>query len=135
VSTRLRRWRWALAVLAVAVLAFAAERAMETPVLIRYLRVTSPTALVVGVVGGNGSWTRVTSVEETASAVRITVKRTNVPLPNDGTGIPTELTVTLREPLGNRTVIDASDGEVVRQTRCLPPLSLAPGCVVEANTR
>jgi len=133
----LKLWRWwILTVLAVGVLLLAAERALETPTVISYYRVTASNALVVGVTAGPWTWmTRVSEVEDASSSVTIWVRTSHVPLPQTAEGHPIELTVTLHDPLGNRAVVDGADGNLVVQTRCLPPVFRAPGCVVGASAR
>jgi hypothetical protein len=50
---------------------------------------------------------------ETDASVVVSVHDVIAPLPQTGTKI-VEFTLTLRDPLGNRAVIDASDGLAIR---------------------
>jgi hypothetical protein len=127
-----RRW-WVLALVAGGLLLIAAIGAFDRPTRIEYYRVTAPTSIVIGVTSGRATWTRIVEVAETASAVTITVKSVEVPLPQTPLGVGLELAVALHDPLGDRSIVDGTDGNVAVQTRCIPPLYFAPGCVVEAN--
>lgn len=89
---------------------------------IHYYRLIGDRTLVVGTITGPGSWTRVGSVTETPTSVVVAVRSFDYPfLPRSGVGVPIEFVLTLNEPLGERAVVDASDGYVVRKTRCLGP--------------
>jgi hypothetical protein len=61
-----------------------------------------------------GSWTRVTSLAETPTEVRVTVESLDWPIPLPGTAelILLDLTVSLSDDLGTRAVLDA-DGRVI----------------------
>ncbi|HEX2754185.1 MAG TPA: hypothetical protein VHM48_01905, partial [Candidatus Limnocylindrales bacterium] len=86
-------------------------------------------SLVVGTATGPGAWTRVTSVTETPTTVTITVNALMVQLgPAAAYAVPVEITASLHDPIGDRTVIDGSTRLVVQRTRCLPPAYIAPGC-------
>jgi hypothetical protein len=61
------------------------------------------------------TWTRVTSVHETETRVEITVRSVTVPLPMASVAYPLELTVDLREPLGDRQVMDGFDDSPPRR--------------------
>ncbi len=103
----------------------------DRAVRIDYYRVVDEHTLVVGSETDNDSWTRVTSAVETATTVTITVRELPAPIrgPGTGGGGGLELIVKLRDPLGSRTVIDASRGEAVAFTRCLPPETMKPECL------
>jgi hypothetical protein len=121
--------RWVVAVAIVLVLAVLAVRSLDSPSWIFYYRVIDERTLVVGTAPGPGAWTRVTSVIETPSTVTITVSSLFVRLgPGTSEAVAVESTATLRDPIGNRTVIDGSSGLAVQRTHCLPPSYLAPGC-------
>ena len=64
---------------------------------------------------GDLTWTRVTSVHETETQVEITVRSVTVPLPMASVAFPLELTVSLREPLGDRQVMDGSGHSPTRR--------------------
>jgi len=132
----LRRWRWWLVIIVVVgVVLFAAVRVLERPTSIDYYRLTTPNTIVVGVTGGRWTWlTRIDSIQEAASTVTITARTAYVG-PGTAIGIPIEFTVTLRDPLGDRPVVDGTNGGVAVQTRCPPPLYLASGCVIDRNAR
>jgi hypothetical protein len=72
-------------------------------------------ALTVGV--APCSWTRVTSVTETSIDVRVMVETLPCPIPGASTGIldARELTIALRNDLGDRTVEDATGQRVLRR--------------------
>lgn len=97
---------------------------------IDYYRVVDQQTLVVGAETENGEWTRVTSVVETASTVTIAVRGLQAPIrgAGGGGGQGIEFIVKLRDPIGSRTVVDGSRGQVVEFTRCLQPAPLRQGC-------
>lgn len=97
---------------------------------IDYYRVVDQKTLVIGAETDNTSWTRVTSVVETATTVTITVRALPPPitLGVDGGGQGIEFLVRLRDPIGSRTVVDGSSGQAVDFTRCLQPVPLRQGC-------
>ncbi|MGA3057309.1 MAG: hypothetical protein ABSE70_04630 [Candidatus Limnocylindrales bacterium] len=103
----------------------------DRAVRIEYYRVVDEHTLVVGAETENRSWTRVTSVVETTTTVTITVRALPPPitLGVDGAGQGLELIVKLRDPIGSRTVVDGSRGQVVEFTRCLPPTTMRPECL------
>ena len=85
--------------------------------------------LVIAVEIDNGSWTRVTSVDETATTVTITVRALPPPIRNGtGGGQGVEFIVKLRDPIGSRTVVDGRSGQAVDFTRCLQAVPLRQGC-------
>ncbi len=96
---------------------------------IDYYRVVDPHTLVIGAETGKGEWARVASVVETSSTVTITVRSLRMPLPQGGSGLGIEFVVNLANPIGSRTVVDASRSQVVEFTRCLPPTPLREGCL------
>jgi hypothetical protein len=63
-------------------------------------------------VTGPGTWTRVTSVAETNATVTVSISSLRAPLPGFGDDI-VEFTVTVREPLADRSVVDGRDGYFV----------------------
>lgn len=75
---------------------------------------------VVTTATGPGTWTRVTSVTETAASVTIGVSSLVAPLPAIGEN-RIYLTVHLRDPFADRTVIDAMTGLPVPSGPCGPP--------------
>lgn len=84
---------------------------------IEYYRVVDPTTLAIGVLGGgSGRWERVSVLGSTPSTVQITAESSSWPfLLSTGMAVPKELTLTLAEPLGDRTVTDADGGSVPRE--------------------
>jgi hypothetical protein len=113
----------------VLVLVVAAARALDRPSWITYYRVVDDHALIVGTWEGRGAWTRVTNVAETTATVTVTVSSWLIQLgPGTDDAVPVETVVTLRDPIGRRTVVDGSSGQAVGRTRCLPPSYFAPGC-------
>jgi hypothetical protein len=107
---------------------------VETDLAVRidYYRLVDEHTLVVGAETEDRSWTRVTSVVETTTTVTITVRELQAPIRMGGTGVGgggIELIVKLRDPIGSRTVVDGSSGEVVALTRCLPPETMRPECL------
>jgi hypothetical protein len=58
--------------------------------------------------GGDPCWTRTTTVEEAADAVRIIVKSYCAPGPMTAQAFPVHLIVDLERPLANRRVVDGS---------------------------
>jgi hypothetical protein len=127
-----RRWlrrRWIAVVVVVLVLVVAAARALDSPSWIYYYRVVDDHTLVVGTFESRGASTRVTNVAETAATVTVTVSSWLIQLgPGTADAVPVESAVTLRDPIGGRTVLDGSSGQAVQRTRCLPPAYFAPGC-------
>ena len=106
-----RRWLAAAACLLVVVLSI---RALDRETRIDYYRVLDPQMLGVETTGGEGSWTRITSVVETSSSVTIEVSSLSVPfLPGTADGSFLELGVRLSQPLGTRAVIDGSRGDTL----------------------
>jgi hypothetical protein len=132
----MRPWRWWILAAAVVAFVLIAVRAVDRPVRIDYYRVNAPNAIVVGVATGPRSWTRVVGVTETRSTVTITVSSVDFRWgPGTAYAVQVEVTVKLHDPLGDRPVLDGTDGKVAVRTGCPPPLYVAPGCVVEANSR
>jgi hypothetical protein len=102
----------------------------DRAVWIEYYRVVDQQTLVVGADTDSHSWTRVTSVVETATTVTITVRALPPPITSPGgAGQGLELIVKLRDPIGSRTVVDGSSGGAVAFTRCLPPTTMRPECL------
>lgn len=107
-----RRW---IALVVVLVVAIVAVRLFDRDAPIHYYRVINDYALSVGTITGPSTWTRVTTVTETSSSITVGVASLSAPLPGFGDNIY-ELTVLLRDPIGVRTVIDASSGLPVPRT-------------------
>ena len=122
-GSRLRH-RWAVliaAMLLVSGCSILSVRSLDRSMPILYYRLEGPATLVVGTLGGAGSWTRVTGVSEDAHAVTITVGSLDVPfLPRADEGPFTELTVPLGSPLDDRNVVDGSSQEQVPHRTCEP---------------
>jgi hypothetical protein len=124
---KLRR-RWVIVALIV-VLVFVGYRLLDSATWIAYYRVVDERTLLVGTVSGPGAWTRVTNVAETPATVAITVSSFFVQLgPGTAEGIAYESVAQLRDPLGDRTVIDGSSGLPVQRATCPPPAVFAPSC-------
>jgi hypothetical protein len=70
--------------------------------------------VTVSVEVGEGTWTRVTGVDEGDREVRITVRSFTPPLPMAGLAIRADRAVLLRQPLGDRRVVDGTGQEVHR---------------------
>ena len=103
-------------------LAVAAVRLLDRGSAMYYYRVIDDRTLAVGTIEGTHAWTRVTSVVETPTTVRITVNSINIQLgPGTAVGIPVESIVTVRDPVGDRIVVDGTSGSVVQPRRCPPP--------------
>jgi len=110
-------------------LAVAAVRLLDRGSAMYYYRVIDDRALAVGTIEGSHAWTRVTSVVETPSTITITVNSTSIQLgPGTAAGIPVENVVNLRDPIGDRIVVDGNSGNVVQPRRCPPPPYVASGC-------
>ncbi len=106
-----RRW---VALAIVLLLIVLSVRALDGTLAIASYRVTDDHTLVVQVGESPGAWTRVTNVAETTSAVTITVSSLAFrPGPGTAEAILIEVSVTLHDPIGNRTVIDGSTGLLV----------------------
>jgi hypothetical protein len=117
----------AVVAIAIAVVVVVAIKLLDQPTRFDYARVIDDHTLVLGTVTGPGTWTRVTSVQEASDRVVIGISSLRAPLPGTGDDL-VELTVHLAEPIGEKTVTDASTGREVPRTHCLPPAYLAPGC-------
>jgi hypothetical protein len=104
-----------------------AAKLLDRPTHIYYYRVIDDRTIVVGVISGPGTWTRLTGISEAQDTVTLQVSSMTAPLPGSGDD-PIEVTVNLPDAIGGRTVIDASTGTVVPFTRCFPPAYLAAGC-------
>ena len=107
------RRRWAVLVSAVIAVVLALI-GLDGPLWIESYRVADVRTIAVTVADA-GQWTRVTSVEETATTVTVSIRMFRIQLgPGSDDGILRELTVGLRDPLGTRTLIDANTGIPVR---------------------
>jgi hypothetical protein len=114
VSARERRILWLVkrlsaALLIVALLAGGAFLVLDRPWDIESYRVVDDHTLVVTTSSGWLDWTRVTSVTENATSVVVSMRSFRLPLPGTG-GAATDFTVTLRDPIGGRGVVDSSTG-------------------------
>jgi hypothetical protein len=105
-----------LVVSAVVVLAVvaSAELLLDRPWSIDNYHVLDDHTLVVTTGASWLTWTRVTSIVETPTSVTIGMKSFWLPLPAAGTGGPsTEFTVSLRDAIDDRVVMDASTDEPI----------------------
>ena len=102
-----------------------AAKLLDRPTHIYYYRVIDDRTIVVGVLTGPATWTRLTGITERSDTVTVQVSSMTAPLPGYG-GDSTEVPVTLTDPIGRRTVIDESTGTVVPFTECLAYLK--EGC-------
>ena len=100
-----------MAVLAIVAAIVVAVLALDQGSSISSYRVIDDRIIAVTSTEGTGAWTRVARLDESAMTVTIEVRSLRLQL-GGGTavGILTESIVNLRQPLGNRTVIDASTG-------------------------
>ena len=114
-----RRWL-ALGLVALSVLsAVAAIRYEDRADHIPSYHVVDDRTIVLDMSAPDSGWTRVTGVVESSTEVTITVSTIEWQL---GPGFINDhavgLTVTLKDPLGSRPVIDVSSGAVVRRVDC-----------------
>src|SRR3954470_373101 len=116
-----RRW---IALGVVLLLIFVSVRGLDRPTPIWYYRVVNDRTLALGLVSGPGTWTRLTRSEERIDTITLGADSLTAPLPGYGDDL-IEITITLNDPIGAKSVIDASSGLVVPRTRCLPPAYLA----------
>jgi hypothetical protein len=125
-----RRWATlALAAFSAGLLMLLVYGALDSPTHIYYYRVLDERTLAVGTVSGPGARVRVTDVAETPTTVTITVRSFLIRLgPGSTGGVSYESEAKLREPLGRRSVIDASSGQPVERANCPPPAVFAPVC-------
>jgi hypothetical protein len=127
-STTLRRIRRVFVTLAVVVVLAAGLvglGAFRAPFI--YARIVDNQTLALGTTTGPMTWMGITGVTETSTSVTISVSRITAPLPGFGDEA-IELTVHLGQPIGTRSVIDASSGTTVPLTKCGFPSYRAPGC-------
>jgi hypothetical protein len=120
-----RAGRAAGALAAVLFVFLLAAKLLDRPTHIYYYRVIDDHTIVVGVVTGPGTWTRLTGISEGSDTVTVQVSSMTAPLPGYGDD-SAEVPVALADPIGGRTVIDESTGTVVPFTRCLAYLT--EGC-------
>lgn len=100
-----------------AVIGFLAAPQLGTVDNVNYYKPVDDRHFIVGVITGSGTWTRVTEINETTSSVVVTVRSLSFPfLPGSASGRYQEFTVSLVQPLGTRTVVDATGYEVPRKT-------------------
>ena len=111
-----RRWL-ALGLVAVSVLAVLRYEDRAGP--FASYQVVDDRTILVDVFAPDTGWTRVTGVVETSTEVTITVSTIEWQL---GPGYITEhqvgFTVTLKDPLGSRAVVDSSNGLEVKRLDC-----------------
>ena len=69
--------------------------------------------IVTTMSGGHGQWNRIADVGETGDGVVVTVRTASLPVLIADIGVPAELVVALDDPLGERTVFDASSGQPI----------------------
>ena len=83
-------------------------------------RVIDDRTIAVEVDASSLQWTRITGVTETSDRVIVSVGSFIFPWPQAeaGLGRSEELLITLRQPLGNRSVIDGYTGDTVPQAQC-----------------
>jgi hypothetical protein len=118
-----RRW---IVLLVVVALVLGGAWVQDKPNHIYYAHVVDDHTLSLGVTGPE-PWTRVVAVTEGADTIVVSVKFFTLPLPGYSDDA-TELTVHLRDALGGRSVIDASNGQAVKLTACGRPAEFRPGC-------
>jgi hypothetical protein len=86
------------------------------PTRIDSYRLVDDRTLVVTVIGGKNAWGR-TEVREELRAVTVTaLVYDDRGLPQSAAGYPLELKVTLTQPLGDRVILDGSNGEEVARS-------------------
>ena len=116
-----RRWIVVAAALLAIVVAY---RLLDVPTYIWQYRVIEEHTLLLETIDGPGAWVRVTDVDETPTQVAVTVRSVHIQLgPSTAEGYVYESLATLQDPLGDRMVIDASDGHAVDRATC-PPYNL-----------
>ena len=77
-------------------------------------RVLGDRTIAVMTTEGTNAWTRIASIDETPTTVTIVVRSFRIQLgAGTGVGILVESIVSLREPLGQRAVIDGRTGTQV----------------------
>jgi hypothetical protein len=83
-------------------------------------RVIDDRTIAVEVDASSPQWTRITGVTETPDRVVVSVGSFIFPWPQPkaGVGKSEELVVTLRQPLGGRSVVDGNTGATVEQVPC-----------------
>jgi hypothetical protein len=97
----------------VVVLVVVAVRLQDRAVHVSSYCLPDERTLVIPVMSGPTTWTRVGSLTESAASVVVEVRELNAPVPVAG-GELIGLVVHLREPLGGRRVIDAVTGGPMR---------------------
>jgi hypothetical protein len=107
-------------VLAVLVGLLVVGRWMDRAQPIQSFRVIDDRTIAVEVDSSSPKWTRVTGVTETSDQVIVGVGSFIFPWPQMGTdvGKSEELLVTLSQPLGSRSVVDAHTGDTIVQVQC-----------------
>lgn len=111
---RIRR-RW-IVLAAALILAAAYVRLADKAYAVWEYRIVDDHTIVVASVTGPWTWIRVTGVAETPASVTVSVSSISFQFgPGFGDDIAW-LVVTLRDPIGDRTVIDATTGQPVPRT-------------------
>lgn len=93
----------------VVTLVLAAVRLQDRAVPVAFYCLPDERMLVLPVVNGPATWTRVGSLTESADSVVVEVRELRAPVPS-ATGELIGLVVHLRDPLGARRVIDGATG-------------------------
>jgi hypothetical protein len=115
---RLPRWLWAAAIVAVGVILLLAQNSTVLFPSFASYRVVDGRTIAVKVGVAPCSWTRVTGVAETVTAISIKVETLPCPLPLAGTAQLDlrELTVSVSDGVGNRAITDAQGQPIPLRT-------------------
>ena len=99
---------------------FVVGRWMDRSQPIQSYRVIDDRTIAVEVDTSSPQWTRVTGVSETWDKVVVSVGSFIFPWPQLGTDVAKsgELSVTLSQPLGTRSVVDGYTGDTVARVQC-----------------
>jgi hypothetical protein len=90
--------------------------ALDSPSVIDGYRVGGERSITVVTFEGTGAWTRVARVAESESTVTVEIRSIRIQVgPGTAVATLTESTVALRDPIGQRTVIDGSSGQPVQR--------------------
>ncbi len=121
------RRRWVVVVVVLVLVTVATVRFLDRPNPIAFYRVIDQQRIGLETSAGPGSWTRVTSVVETASSVTVIVSTIEISFgPGADERTFVEATATLNSPLGDRVVIDGSSGQTLRRAPSPWPPQLGP---------
>jgi hypothetical protein len=105
-----------LVVAAVALVGVGAIRLAVTPTFVGGYRVIDDSTIALQVIGVSPTWRAVTLETETPSEVTVGVSEISLRFgPGFGDERTAYVVVALRDPLGNRQVIDASTGAAIAQ--------------------